>query len=342
MEESWRKIVEDYEELQEKLQKTAEREELQQIAKEMSDLREVYEKIQLYRQNEARIADNRTLLADVELGVLAQEEIADLEAKNDVLAIEIRELLTPHDPDDLKNAIIEIRAGTGGDEAALFAGDLTKMYLRYAENKGLKIELLDKSETEDGGIKEIAFAVRGKNAFSFFRHESGVHRVQRIPKTETKGRLHTSAATVYVYPEHEESELHIPESEIRFDTFRASGAGGQSVNKTDSAVRLTHIPTGVVVSCQDEKSQHKNRAKAMVILVSRIIEAQKEAERAKQGAERKATVKTGDRSEKIRTWNFPQDRMTDHRVGKNFFGLKEILGGNMDKFAEELKKGEVG
>ena len=340
MQESWEKIITEYQKLSEELANTTDPHEMQKIGRKFSQAQKIYDLIQEFLKNENTIKENQEFLSDDGLKEMAEEEIAQAEKENRLLSKKIHELLNPKNPDWQKDAIIEIRAGTGGDEAAIFAGELAEMYLRYAELKGLKSEILNKNDSETGGVREIVFVVRGENAFFHFCYESGVHRVQRIPKTESKGRLHTSAATVYAYPEHEQSEIEIPDADIKFETFRASGPGGQSVNTTDSAVRLTHIPTGVMASCQDEKSQHKNRAKAMGILASRVIEKQREEEAQKQGAERKGKIGSGDRSEKIRTWNFPQDRLTDHRIGKNFFGLKDFLVGNLDKLIESLHSNE--
>lgn len=337
MKESWQKIIDEYEALAKDLHNPVDTDQLQKLSKRLSLVQEPYEKIKNFLENEKKIIENEELLKDEELGELAKEENIQLNEENEKLEKEIHALLNPPDPDEYKDAILEIRAGTGGEEAALFAGEITAMYLRYAENNNFKAEIFEKNDTENGGIKEAVFAIRGKGAYGNLKYESGVHRVQRVPKTESKGRLHTSAATVFVYPEHDEQELDIPQSEMKIETFRSSGPGGQSVNTTDSAVRITHIPTGIVVSCQDEKSQHKNKEKAMGILVSRIIEKEKEEGAKKQGDERRSKIRSGDRSEKIRTWNFPQDRLTDHRIGKNFFGIKEFLAGNIDKIIEELK-----
>ncbi len=340
MQENWKRVIEEYEALEKDLQTPMESQKLQKLSKRLSLIQEPYQKITKHLENQKRIEENQSLLKDKELGDLAKEEIGILEEENEKLENEIYDLLNPKNPDDSKDVIIEIRAGTGGDEAALFAGDLTRMYFKFAENKGFSTEIFDKNETEDGGIKDISFAMRGNDVYGQLKFESGVHRVQRIPKTESKGRLHTSAATVFIYPEHDEDELEIPANDIKMETFRSSGPGGQSVNTTDSAVRLTHIPTGITVSCQDEKSQHKNKERAMSILISRIIEKKKEEELQEQGEERRSKIRSGDRSEKIRTWNFPQDRLTDHRIKKNFFGLKDFLAGNLDKVIEELRKAD--
>jgi peptide chain release factor 1 len=274
---------------------------------------------------------------DGELRELAQSEVHELEARIEQLEAEARELLAPRDPLDDRAAVIEIRAGTGGDEAGLFAADLFRMYTRYAEGRGWKAEVLSTSEGTLGGLKEVVFLVRGRNAYGTLRYESGVHRVQRVPETESQGRIHTSAATVAVLPEAEDVDLKIDPEDLKIDVFRSSGPGGQSVNTTDSAVRITHIPTGLVVTCQDEKSQHKNKARALRVLRSRLLDreiAQQEAERAQ---ERRQQVGTGDRSAKIRTYNFPQSRVTDHRIGLTLHRLPEILDGDLDDLLRELR-----
>ncbi len=274
---------------------------------------------------------------DGELRELAQSEVHDLEARIEQLEAEARELLAPRDPLDDRAAVIEIRAGTGGDEAGLFAADLYRMYTRYAEGRGWKADVLSTSEGTLGGLKEVVFLVRGRNAYGTLRYESGVHRVQRVPETESQGRIHTSAATVAVLPEAEDVDLEINPEDLKVDVFRSSGPGGQSVNTTDSAVRITHIPTGLVVTCQDEKSQHKNKARALKVLRSRLLDreiAQQEAERAQ---ERRQQVGTGDRSAKIRTYNFPQSRVTDHRIGLTVHRLPEILDGDLDELLRELR-----
>ena len=267
---------------------------------------------------------------DPEFVALAREELAELEPQLVQATEELETVLLPHDPNDDRDAILEVRAGTGGDEAALFAEDLVRMYLRYAERQGWKTELIDATEGTVGGFKEVIYAVRGGGAFGMLRWESGVHRVQRVPATESQGRVHTSAASVAVLPEAEEVDVEVNESDLRIDVYRARGPGGQSVNTTDSAVRITHVPTGLVVQCQDEKSQHKNKAKAMQVLRSRLLEQAIAEQEAKIAAERKSQVGTGDRSAKIRTYNFPQSRVTDHRIGLTVHNLDAIMQGDLD------------
>ena len=289
-----------------------------------------------------QIADDKEILDgdDDDLKEIVQEELGDLVAKQENLEAEIKVLLLPKDPMDNKNLILEIRAGTGGDEAALFAADLFRIYTRYAERNGWTFKIMNSSDTGIGGMKEAIVSMQGKGAFGMLKFESGVHRVQRVPKTETSGRVHTSAATVAVMPEAEDVDIEILDADLKIDTYRASGAGGQHVNKTESAIRITHIPTGLVVTCQDESSQHKNRAAALKVLKSRMLAAEQEKASAERAAERRSLVSTGDRSAKIRTYNFSQGRVTDHRINFTTYRLNEILDGDIKEIIEQLKIAE--
>ena len=312
------------------------------IAKEHSTMADVVLVGKDYISVLDQIADDEDILEgdDEELKQIAQEELDELETRLITLEEKLKVLLLPKDPNDDKNLILEIRAGTGGDEAALFAADLFRIYTRYAERKNWTLKVMDSSDTGIGGIKEAIVSIQGKGAFGMLKYESGVHRVQRVPKTETSGRVHTSAATLAVLPEAEDVDIEVNEADLKIDTYRASGAGGQHVNKTESAIRITHIPTGLVVTCQDESSQHKNRAAALKVLKSRLLAAEQEKVAQERAAERKSLVSTGDRSAKIRTYNFPQGRVTDHRINFTSYRLNEILDGDITELIEKLKIAE--
>ncbi len=309
---------------------------LAELAQEQAELRPLVEAYRRYKEVVARLEEARQLLNDEELGDLAREEMRELEGEKERLEQQIKVLLLPKDPNDERNVIMEIRAGAGGEEAALFAADLARMYMRYAEQKGWKTEILSSNPTGLGGYKEIIFLIKGKGAYSRLKYESGVHRVQRVPETEASGRIHTSTATVAVLPEMGDVEVHIDPKELRIETFRASGAGGQHVNRTDSAVRITHLPTGLVVSCQDARSQHQNREKALQILRARLYAMEQERRQRELGERRRLQVGTGERSEKIRTYNFPQNRVTDHRIGLTLYRLQDVLDGDLDEIIDAL------
>ena len=309
--------------------------ELDRERNEIEDLAQTYRR---YQEVNHQLEDNRLLLedGDDEIRALAALEIEQLETELAELEAAMRVLLLPKDAKDDKNVIIEVRAGTGGEEAGLFAAELHRMYARWAEAHNYKTEILSMNETGLGGVKEVIFAVKGKGAYSKLKYESGVHRVQRVPVTESQGRIHTSAATVAVLPEADEIDIQVEDKDIRIDIFRSSGPGGQSVNTTDSAVRLTHLPSGIVISCQDEKSQLQNKLKAMRILRSRLLELEESKRQDEQGAARRSQIGSGDRSEKIRTYNFPQSRVTDHRINKTVYQLDTVMNGDLDEFIAEL------
>tara|TARA_Y100001978_G_scaffold117184_1_gene104522 strand:+ start:9636 stop:10706 length:1071 start_codon:yes stop_codon:yes gene_type:complete len=311
-----------------------------QLNKEYKDLQPIIEAFQKYKNILSNIENAKEMLKDDEMKEMAKMELDELTPKQDELEEEIKVLLIPKDPADSKNAVVEIRAGAGGDEASIFTGDLYRLYSNYASSKGWKTEVVDVAEGTSGGYKEIIFNVKGEDVYGTLKFESGVHRVQRVPQTETQGRVHTSAASVVVMPEAEEFDVEIKDSDIRKDTYCSSGPGGQSVNTTYSAVRLTHIPTGVVAQCQDQKSQHKNYDKALKVLRSRIYEIELQKRLDELSGQRKSMVVTGDRSAKIRTYNYPQGRVTDHRIGLTQYNLSNVMDGEIDKFIEELQLAE--
>jgi peptide chain release factor 1 len=308
------------------------------VAKAHAELRDIVEKYREYNEVYSSLQDNREMLKDEdpEIRELARQEVEAGESRLPGIEEDLKVLLLPKDPLDEKNIILEIRAGTGGEEAALFAADLYRMYLRFAENKRWKVEQMSASETGTGGYKEVIANISGDQVYSWLKYESGIHRVQRVPATESQGRIHTSAVTVAIMPEAEEVDVEISPEDLRIDVFRASGPGGQSVNTTDSAIRITHEPTGIVVSCQDEKSQHKNKAKALKVLRSRLLQAEQEKRDAEEAETRRAQVGTGDRSGRIRTYNFPQGRVTDHRINLTLYSLDKIMQGEIEEMIEAL------
>ena len=335
-------ILEKYEELSKKVSDPdviAKQKEWQKLMKEMSDLEPIVKEYTAYKKAKEDLEEAKEILDmedDEELREMAREELKANEAAIEEYTDNLKILLLPKDPNDDKNVILEIRAGTGGDEAALFGSDLLRMYLRYAERMRWKTELIESNETEIGGVKEVVMLVKGKGAYSRLKYESGVHRVQRVPETESGGRVHTSAASVAVMPEVDDVEVNLDPNDVRVDVYRASGNGGQCVNTTDSAVRLTHMPTGLVVTCQDEKSQIKNKEKAFKVLKSRLFDLMQQEQNDKIAAERKSQIGSGDRSERIRTYNFPQSRITDHRINLTLYKLDSFLDGDLDEVIDAL------
>jgi peptide chain release factor 1 len=340
--EKLRKIQERYSELEKALsdpEVIANQPRFQEYVKEHSELTPLVETFKEYNQIVKESSETQELMEgedDEEFLKLAREELADLDSKKVMLERDLKLMLLPKDPNEGKNVIVEIRAGTGGDEAGLFAAELFRMYTKYAVTHSWRTEVISSHSTGVGGFKEIIFGVEGKDAYTNFKYESGVHRVQRVPVTESAGRIHTSAVTVAVLPEAEEVELEIDPDDLRIEFFRSSGPGGQSVNTTDSAVRITHIPTGMTVSCQDEKSQHKNRTKALKVLRARLLDQMQREQNAQRAAERRTQIGSGDRSEKIRTYNFPQNRVTEHRIGFTLYKLESIMEGELDEIVEAL------
>jgi len=316
----------------------ANRKEFAKLAKERSGIEEIVRVFREWKDVQGEIEGSKALLQDSDEGMraLAQEELPELRARNEALEERLKVLLLPKDPNDDRNVLLEIRAGTGGEEASLFAADLFRMYTRYAETRRWRVDVLSSSPTGLGGFKEVIASIEGQGAFSRLKFEGGVHRVQRVPETEGSGRIHTSAVTVAVLPEADEVDVAIDEKDLKIDVFRSSGPGGQSVNTTDSAVRVTHLPTNLVVTCQDEKSQHKNKAKALKILRARLLERAEEEQRSEIAANRRSMVGTGDRSERIRTYNFPQSRVTDHRIGLTLHSLDRVMEGELDALIDAL------
>jgi len=309
-----------------------------ELTREHAEVASLVERFRRFEQRERDLAEAQALLADPEMAEMAREEIASAEADSERLHLELRTALLPRDPDDARNVFLEIRAGTGGDESALFAADLARMYLRHCERRGWRSELLSESVSDLGGYKEAVFRIEGSDVYAHLKFESGGHRVQRVPTTETQGRIHTSACTVAVLPEADAADdITLNPAELRIDTFRASGAGGQHVNKTDSAIRITHLPTGIVAECQDDRSQHRNKAKAMAVLAARLREVERSARQAKEAATRKSLVGSGDRSDRIRTYNFPQGRVTDHRINLTLYRLQSVLDGDLDELTSALQ-----
>ncbi len=314
----------------------SDQERYRQVTKAYHELEKTVARYRGYKDVVRQIQESQALMSDEEMRAMAREELQTLEQRKEALLAELRTLLLPKDPNDEKNVIVEIRAGTGGEEASLFAGELYRMYSRYAERRGWQVEVLNLSQTGLGGVKEVIALINGKQVYSRLKHESGVHRVQRVPATESSGRIHTSTATVAVLPEADDVQIEVNEKDLRVDTFCATGPGGQGVNTTYSAIRITHLPTGTVVQCQDERSQHKNKARAMKVLRSRLLDLEVQKQRDAIAQNRRSQVGTGERSEKIRTYNFPQNRLTDHRVNVTIHRLPEIMEGDLDPIIEPV------
>ena len=345
--EQYEQILSKFESLTEQLADEAvlkDKKRYQQAARERKALEETVDVIKKLQSVQQTLDDNQEVIdadEDAELTEMAMAEMPELNESKAELEQRLRVLLVPRDPDDSRNTIVEVRAGTGGEESALFAADLLRMYTRFIEGKGWKMEMMSRNETGIGGLREVIFLVTGEGAYGTLKYESGVHRVQRVPATESSGRIHTSAASVAVLPEAEDVDIEIDPNELRVDVYRSSGPGGQSVNTTDSAVRITHVPTGLVVSCQDEKSQHKNKAKALKVLRARLLDRARQEQEDKISKDRKSQVGSGDRSAKIRTYNFPQQRVTDHRIGLTLHKLTEILDGSLDEVIEALNEADI-
>jgi peptide chain release factor 1 len=309
-----------------------------QLTREHAEVAGLVGRFRLFEQRERDLADAQELLTDPEMADMARQEVIDAQVDSERLHLELQTALLPRDPDDARNAFLEIRAGTGGDESALFAADLARMYLRHCERRGWRAEVLSESLSELGGYKELVLRIEGDDVYARLKFESGGHRVQRVPATETQGRIHTSACTVAVLPEPDEAEeVTLNPAELRIDTFRASGAGGQHVNKTDSAIRITHLPTGIVAECQDDRSQHRNKAKALAVLTARLRDKERSERASKEAATRRILIGTGDRSDRIRTYNFPQGRLTDHRINLTLYKLQQILDGDLDEVTAALQ-----
>ncbi len=347
MEEKLKALVARFKKIEEEMVKPeiiSDQNQLRDLNREHAQLTPVINNYKIWKKAKEELIENKELIeaeTDDDMKSMLSDEIDNLEKTIEELGDQLLIQLLPKDPNSGKDVILEVRAGTGGDEAALFAADLFRMYTRYADIKGWKTELIDGSLTEIGGYKEVTFSIRSDEAYDNLKYESGGHRVQRVPTTESGGRIHTSAVTVAVLPEAEENEIEVDPNDLRIDVYRASGHGGQSVNTTDSAVRITHVPTGMIVTCQDEKSQHKNKAKALRVLRARLFEKETKERMAKESQMRKSMIGSGDRSERIRTYNFPQSRITDHRIGLTLYSLESFLAGDIDEVVEALKKREI-